>query len=69
VDGQPFGALVGRVGATGEVFLVGRKAALAGKPAGRLRLAVNDNAHWQNNLGTFHAAMTATDAYDFGDAQ
>jgi hypothetical protein len=69
VDGQPFGALVGRVGATGEVFMVGRKAALTGKPAGRLRLAVNDNAHWQNNLGTFYASMTATDAYDLGAAQ
>jgi hypothetical protein len=69
VDGQPFGALVGRIGPTGEVFFVGKKAALTGKPAGRLRLAVNDNAHWQNNLGTFYAAMTATDAYDLGDAQ
>ena len=69
VDGHPFGALVGRVGATGEVFTVGRKANLTGKPAGRLRLAVNDNAHWQNNLGTFYVTMTATDAYDLGDAQ
>ena len=69
VDGQPFGALVGRVGATGEVFLVGKNAKLTGKPAGRLRLAVNDNAHWQNNIGTFHAVMTVSDAYNLGDAQ
>ncbi|MDQ1471661.1 MAG: hypothetical protein QOJ99_3141 [Bryobacterales bacterium] len=69
VDGQPFGALVGRVGTTGEMFMVGKKAALTGKPAGRLRLAVNDNAHWQNNVGTFYASMTATDVYDLGDAQ
>ena len=69
MDGQPFGALVGRVGAAGDVFFVGKKATLTGKPAGRLRLAVNDNAHWQNNIGTFYAAMTATDAYDLGDAQ
>lgn len=68
-DGQPFGALVGRVGASGPVFFVGKKAALSGKGAGRLRLAVNDNTHWQNNLGTFYVKMTASDAYDLGDAQ
>ncbi len=69
VDGHPFGALVGRTGAGGEVFFIGKKAAIAGKPAGRLGLAVNDNKHWQNNLGTFWVTMTATDAYDLGDAQ
>ncbi len=69
VDGQPFGALVGRSGAGGEVFFVGKKAALTGKPAGRLALAVNDNKHWQNNLGTYRVTMTATEAYDLGDAQ
>jgi hypothetical protein len=69
VDGQPFGALVGRIGATGEVFLVGKRATLSGKPAGRLMLAVNDNKHWQNNLGTYTVNLTATDAYDLGEAQ
>jgi hypothetical protein len=69
VDGQPFGALVGRVGAAGSVFLVGKKATLTGKPAGRLSLAVNDNKHWQNNLGTFSVTMSVSDAYDLGDAQ
>jgi hypothetical protein len=60
---------VGRVGPGGEVFLVGRKASKTGLPAGRLRLAVNDNAHWQNNVGTYSVTMTVTDAYDLGDAQ
>jgi hypothetical protein len=69
VDGQPFGALVGRVGAAGEVFFIGQKATLTRKTAGRLRLAVNDNPHWQNNIGTFYVTMTATDAYSLGDAQ
>jgi hypothetical protein len=69
VDGQPFGALVGRIGTAGDMFLVGKKATLTGKPAGRLRLAVNDNAHWQNNVGSFFVTMTVTDAYDLGDAQ
>ena len=68
VDGQPFGALVGRVEPAGAMFLIGKSGNVTGK-SGRLRLAVNDNAHWQNNLGTFLVTMTATDAYDMGDAQ
>ena len=73
VDGQPFGALVGRFTSSnpagGDVFFIGKTATVAGKPAGRLGLAVNDNKHWQNNLGTFWVTMTATDAYVLGDAQ
>ena len=69
VDGQPFGALVGRIGGAGDMFFVGAKGSLSGKPAGRLRLAVNDNAHWQNNLGSFIVTMAVSDAYDLGDAQ
>ncbi len=68
VDGQPFGALVGRVGA-GEMFLLGKMALKQGLAAGRLLLAINDNAHWQNNLGSYHVRLTATDAYDLGDPQ
>jgi hypothetical protein len=68
-DGQPFGALVGRVGASGPVFFVGKKATLSDKGAGRLGIAVNDNTHWQNNVGTFYVKMSASDAYDLGDAQ
>jgi hypothetical protein len=69
VDGFPFGALVGRVGSSGEVFLLGKKAVKSGLGAGRLQLAVNDNKHWQNNLGSYSVTLTATDAYDLGDAQ
>ena len=68
VDGQPFGALVGRVGA-GEMFLLGTKATKSGLAAGRLQLAINDNGHWQNNLGRYKVRFTATDAYDLGDPQ
>lgn len=69
VAGHPFGALVGRVGSGGEVFFIGKKATKTGLPAGRLTLAVNDNAHWQNNVGTYRVTMTSMDAYDLGWAQ
>lgn len=68
-DGQPFGALVGRVGAAGPVFFVGSKLSKSGLGEGRLYLAINDNGHWQNNLGQYRIALTATNAYDLGDAQ
>ncbi|MEZ5356474.1 MAG: hypothetical protein R2762_27895 [Bryobacteraceae bacterium] len=67
-DGHPFGALVGRAGAAGEVFFLGAKQSKSGL-SGRLRLAVNDNRHWQNNLGAFLVTLTVTDAYDLGDPQ
>ena len=68
-EGHPFGALVGRIGAGGEVVFLGKHASKTGLGAGRLMLAVNDNKHWQNNVGTFYVTMTVTDAYDLGDAQ
>ncbi len=66
VDGQPFGALVGRVN-TGEMFLLGKMALKQGLGNGRLMMAVNDNGHWQNNLGRYRVRLVATDAYDLGD--
>lgn len=68
-EGHPFGALVGRIGVAGEVFFLGAKASKSGLGAGRLGLAVNDNPHWQNNLGSFYVSLSATAAYDLGDAQ
>lgn len=68
-DGHPFGALVGRVGAAGEVFFLGKKASKSAMPAGRLMLAINDNRHWQNNLGQYTVELTVTDAYDAGEPQ
>lgn len=68
-EGHPFGAMIGRVTASGEPFFVGRKFSKAGLAAGRLQIAVNDNRHWQNNIGTFTTTMSVTNAYDLGDAQ
>lgn len=69
VDGHPFGALVARVGATGEVILAASRMSRTGLPAGRLYFAINDNRHWQNNLGTFRLSVKVTNAYDLGDPQ
>ncbi|MBI4904719.1 MAG: hypothetical protein HY820_13850 [Acidobacteria bacterium] len=68
-EGHPFGSLIGRVTSSGEPFFLGKKFSKAGLAAGRLQLAVNDNRHWQNNIGTFTTTMTVTNAYDLGDAQ
>lgn len=69
-DGQPFGALVARIGSNGEVFFVGKSLAhKALAKQGRIQFAINDNRHWQNNLGTYTAAIKVTDAYDAGEGQ
>lgn len=69
VDGFPFGAIVGKMNAAGEVILIGSDFSRKGLPPGRLYLAVNDNPHWQNNIGAFRVSLQATDAYDVGGAQ
>lgn len=69
VDGFPFGALVGKVGVAGPRFLVGRLLDKTGLGEGRLYLAVNDNGHWQNNIGSFRVKLRVSDAYDVGDPQ
>lgn len=69
VDGHPFGALVARSGAAGEVVFLGIDAAAKTFASGRLQLAINDNRHWQNNVGHFRVTLQATDAYDLGVAQ
>ena len=69
VDGFPFGAIVGRVNAAGAVILIGADFSRKGLTPGRLYLAVNDNPHWQNNIGAFRVSLQATDAYDVGGAQ
>ncbi len=72
VDGFPFGALVARVGADGPRWLAGTvsvKTGLGSAVPAHLQLAVNDNGHWQNNIGSFRVKLRATDAYDIGDPQ
>ncbi len=65
-DGHPFGALLGRVTAKGQLVFLGASATKDRLGAGRLHLAVNDNKHWQNNVGAYLVTMSASDAYDLG---
>jgi len=69
VDGHPFGALVGRFGASGEIFFLGKSWTSKQAASGKLFLAINDNRHWQNNLGQYRVIIQASDAYDVGDPQ
>ncbi len=69
VNGHPFGALVGRVGAGGAMFVMGSKFSKTGVGAGQLYLSINDNPHWQNNLGSYQVTLRVTDAYDVGEPQ
>jgi hypothetical protein len=69
VDGHPFGAIVGKMTHGGSPFLVGANYRAKAPATGSLHLAVNDNRHWQNNVGTFRVTLSATDAYDVGAAQ
>lgn len=69
VDGHPFGALVGRIGPKGDVFFLGRQWKSDQPGEGRLYLAINDNRHWQNNLGSYQVTLQATNAYDVGYPQ
>ncbi len=68
-DGFPFGALVARVGAGGSRWFAGKHAEKTNLGTGRLYFAVNDNPHWQNNLGSYRIRLRVTDAYDLGDPQ
>jgi hypothetical protein len=69
VDGHPFGALLGRISAQGTVFFVGQRFNKNNLLPGRLQLAVNDNRHWQNNLGSYRVSVVARDVYDLGEPQ
>ncbi len=65
-DGQPFGALVGKVTTRAIPFFLGSTAKKSSLGAGRFHLAINDNAHWQNNLGSYTVSFQLTQAYDLG---
>ena len=69
VDGFSYGALVGRVGASGKRWLAGSKFQNSGLGFGRLAFAINDNEHWQNNVGSYRLKLRIYHGYDTGDPQ
>ena len=58
MEGAPYGALVGKIGAGGEAFLVGKSFDGYALGTGELFLAVNDNlSSYSDNKGGFSVAV------------
>jgi hypothetical protein len=68
-EGFRWGAVLGRVGATGARWLVGKHVEKSALGAGHLYFVVNDNEHWQNNIGSYRVRIRVTDTYDLGEPQ
>lgn len=68
-EGFRWGAILARVGATGARWLVGKHVEKSVPAAGRLYFVVNDNEHWQNNIGAFRVHVRVTNTYDLGEPQ
>jgi hypothetical protein len=68
-EGFRWGAILGRVGPGGERWLIGKHMEKSALGEGRLYIVVNDNEHWQNNIGSYRAKLKITDAYDLAEAQ
>ena len=68
-EGFRWGAVLGRVGPTGERWLVGKHIETKELGSGRLCFVINDNEHWQNNIGSYRVHVTVTNAYDLGEPQ
>ncbi len=68
-EGFRWGAVLGRVGPTGERWFIGKHIDKKELGSGRLCFVINDNEHWQNNIGSYRVHVTATNAYDLGEPQ
>jgi hypothetical protein len=66
-EGFRWGAILGRVGTSGDRWLVGKHIDKTAPAAGRLYYVINDNEHWQNNIGSYRVRLHVTDAYDLND--
>ena len=67
-NGFPFGALLTKTGVAGKQSVAGQKMSRTDLGTGRLYFSINDNPHWQNNLGTYRMTLKVTNAYDLGEA-
>ena len=68
-EGFRWGAVVGRVGAAGERWYAGSHCEKDDLGTGRLFFVVNDNEHWQNNIGSYRVRLVVSNAYDLGGPQ
>ncbi len=68
-EGFRWGCVLYRVGAAGERRFCGSHLEQDHVGAGRLAFVVNDNEHWQNNIGSYRVEVTVSDAFDVGDAR
>ncbi|MEZ6094717.1 MAG: hypothetical protein R3C03_10860 [Pirellulaceae bacterium] len=68
-EGFRWGCLLGRTGTTGERWYAGDKFAKSDIGTGRFYLVINDNEHWQNNIGSYRVVVEASNAFDIGDAR
>ncbi len=66
-EGFRWGSILGRVGPDGERWFVGKHMEKPGLGNGRLYFVINDNEHWQNNIGSFRVRITVKNAFDVGE--
>lgn len=68
-EGYRWGIVLGRVGPLGQRWPAGKHVEKRDLGAGRLYFAVNDNEHWQNNIGSYRVRIHVSDTYDLGEPQ
>ena len=66
-EGFRWGAILGRVGPSGERWFAGKQIEKSDLGSGRLFFVINDNEHWQNNIGSYRMRLEVKNAYDLGD--
>ncbi|MCA8948024.1 MAG: hypothetical protein KDE27_00885 [Planctomycetes bacterium] len=68
-EGFRWGSVLYGVGVGGERRFAGSHLEAKDLGDGRLYFVINDNEHWQNNIGSYRVHLTATDAFDLGEPQ
>jgi len=66
-EGFRWGSILGRVGPASERFYVGGHFEKSGLGNGRFYLVINDNEHWQNNIGSYRVQLVVHNAFDVGE--
>lgn len=66
-EGFRWGAVLGRVGPAGDRWLIGQHLEKNDFSPGRFFIVINDNEHWQNNIGSYRVQLDVANAYDVGD--